>query len=568
VIPFPGTLDASPLSEVIFSSLEPSEIKAVSVTGSRSGHHAGRLIKLPDGAGTAFVPQKSFTPGERVGVVAALRSKAGGTASGDPGATSLRFSFTVGIATPWNAPEAPPARPHGRIASSKGPTQSFHSRPELHPPIVTTGSDPDTRSGDILLTPVASNLGSTQAGPMILDGQGRLLWFRPAYGYATNLEVQHYHGDPVLTWWQRGRSVEGEDVIVGRSYRTIAVLHGGDGYVADIHDFQLTPQGTALIDAYVPVQANLSSVGGSTHGSLMDCVIQELDVKTGRVLWEWHALGHLPLKAAFMGTPKAGVPYDFFHLNSVQLLPNGNLLVSSRNTWSVYEIDKQTGRVLWTVGGKYSSFKLGPGAGFEWQHDARLHPGGLLTVFDDASDTNGQEESQSSGKAIKLNMAAMTTSLVQQYKHSPPLISGAEGSVQILPNNDVFVGWGDQPEFSEYAPDGRQIFTGSLPQGIRSYRAFRSPWTGQPLSPPAMAVAPQGNGTVKVYASWNGATRVASWRVLAGLRRGSLHPMDQTRKTGFETVLTLHSQPRYVAVAALSAQGKVLGTSRARAAGH
>ena len=573
MIPFPGTPDASPLSQIIFSSLQPSDIRTVAVTGSSSGAHPGHLTTLPDGAGAAFVPSQPFRPGERVTVAAELRSTTSGRASGDPGSSALRFSFTVGVATSWNGPSADGAgpgqgkgtTPRGRTASS-GPTQSFHSQPGLRPPIVIATSDPDMRSGDIFLTPVAANPSATQAGPMILDGRGRLIWFRPVYGYATNLEVQRYHGDPALTWWQRGRSVEGEDVIVGRSYRTIAVLDAGYGYVADIHEFQLTPQGTALIDAYVPVKADLSSVGGSTQGSLMDCVIQELDVKTGRVLWEWHALGHVPLKAAFMGTPQSGVPYDFFHLNSIQQLPGGNLLVSSRDTWGVYEIDKRTGNVIWSLGGKYSSFRVMAGAGFEWQHDAQLHPGGILTVFDDASDTNSQEESQSSAKTIRLDTATMTASLVRAYTHTPPLISGAEGSAQILPSHEMFVGWGNQPDFSEFTAAGRQIFNGSLPLGIRSYRAYRFPWSGQPLTRPALALAPQGNASLKVYASWNGATDVASWRVLAGPHPAALRPVAGARRTGFETVISVRHPGLYLAVQALNAAGKVLRSSTARRA--
>jgi Arylsulfotransferase (ASST) len=552
VIPFPRTPDASALSKIIFSSLAPSQLKSVTVTGSRSGLHAGHVAKLPDGAGTAFSPSKQFTPGERVSVVAALSS----------GASALRYSFTVGIATSWNGPEA---ATHGRRAVSSSPTQSFRSAPGLHPPIVTVSADPDTSSGDILLTPVAFHPGSTQAGPMVLDPRGRLLWFRPVRGFATNLEVQQYHHDPVLTWWQRGQTVEGEDVIVGRSYRTIATVRAGYGYIADIHEFQLTPQGTALIDAYVPVQADLTSIGGSAQGSLMDCVIQELDIKTGQVLWEWHALGHVPLTASHNGTPRSGTPYDFFHLNSIQRLPNGNLLVSSRVTWSVYEIDKQTGGVIWTLGGKDSSFKVMPGAGFEWQHDAHL-TGDTLSVFDDASNTVSQEESQSSAKTIKLDMATKTASLVRQYTHSPPIVTGEEGSAQVLPNHDVFVGWGGQPEFSEFTPSGKQIFNGTLPLGISSYRAFRSSWSAQPRGRPAIAISRQSNGNATVYASWNGATRVASWRVLRGQFTGKLTPSGTVARTGFETAIVIHRGPRFVAVQALDVRGKVLGTSLAEGA--
>jgi hypothetical protein len=437
----------------------------------------------------------------------------------------------------------------------------------VHPPRISVTAAPDRTSGDIFLTPV----GSPQPGPLILDGQGRVVWFRPVGGgeVALNLQVQHYQGRPVLTWW-RGRLVVaggtiygvGRDVIMDSSYRTIAVVRGGNGHAADLHEFQITPQGTALLDQYVPVRMNLTKLGGPSSATVLDCVIEEVNIKSGRVLWQWHSIGHVPLTASYWPVPKSSTSYfDYFHINSIQQLPGGNLLVSARNTWSIYEISHRTGKVLWTLGGKRSNFTMGPGTRFEWQHDARLHPGGVLSLFDDASAP--QEESQSSAKLLRVDTKAMRVSLVHRYRHTPPVLAGLAGNAQILPNGNVFVGWGGAPDFSEYTPSGRQIFSGSFALGVLSYRAFRFDWTGRPLTRPALAVASGRTGSLVVYASWNGATGAARWRVLGGPRPGALHVVvSGARRVGFETAITLPARPRYVAVEALGSGGRVLGTSR------
>jgi hypothetical protein len=330
-----------------------------------------------------------------------------------------------------------------------------------------------------------------------------------------------------------------------------------------MHEFQLTPRGTALIDAYSIVTDDMSSIGGPSNGAVIDCVIQELDVRTGQLLWEWHSLGHVPLTATYDVGRKGWPPYEYFHLNSIQELPNGNLLISARDTWSVYEIDKQTGKVIWTLGGRYSSFKMGAGTNFEWQHDARLS-GDTLSLFDDGA--LPQEEQQSSAKVLHVDTANMTVSLVKRYTHSPPVLTGVMGSTQILPDGDVFVGWGKQPLLSEYTPGGKQIFSASLPLGTSSYRAYRFPWTGEPTTRPSVATRSNQSGrAVEVYASWNGATRVAQWRVRGGGSPGALKALRTAPRSGFETTIVMASAPAYVAVEALNAHGNVIGTSSTRA---
>ncbi len=564
VIPFPGTPDAAPASEIIFSSLRPADFAgSPTVTGSSSGPHTGRLISLPDDAGTAFIPAQPFTPGERVTVLAGLTSPRAARASGLSSGQILSFSFHVALSPPGDsviAPRTGRARP--------APTGPFRSAPGLDPPPVARSSRPAPGSQSIFLSPyVWGHSSYYQTGVMILDARGRTVWFRPVVGgnlVPYNLEVQHYHGRPVLTWWQGDRwhntSTNGQDVILNSSYRPVAVLHAAYGYSSDLHEFQLTPRGTAFIDAYVPVEANLSSVGGPAKGTLSDCVIQELDVRTGAILWEWHAWGHVPLRDSEL-VPSATGRYDAFHLNSIQQLPGHRLLVSLRNTSALYEIDEGTGRVIWTLGGRHSNFRMGPRTGFEWQHDAHLYRHGLLTLFDDAD--SPQEEPQSSAKELRVDFKRHTVRLIRRFVHSPPLLAGAEGSAQLLSNGDMFVGWGDLPTFSQYSPDGHQIFDASFPLGVKSYRAYRFAWTGHPLTQPSLALTRPSQGVTWAYMSWNGATEVARWRVLGGKTSGALKPLKTKPWSGFETSIALPGAPRYLAVQALDTRGRVLGESQA-----
>lgn len=471
----------------------------------------------------------------------------------------VQSSWMRRLAAGWVAVVVLSAGSGGALASGLPPaTLSFHSVPTLHPPEVQVSSDPDRSSGDIFLTPSHSY----QAGLMILNPEGKLVWFQPVYGWVANLEKQHYQGRPVLTWWQgRTPTSRAEDVVLSTTYQVVAVLGRAGGYAPDLHEFQITPQGTALIDSVGTVTGNLTSYGGSAHGSVKDDVIQERDLKTGRVLWAWHSLGHVPISDSYLKKPSSE-PYDYFHLNSIQQLPGGDLLVSARDTSAVYLIDRQTGTVVWTLGGRHSSFKMGAGTGFRWQHDAHL-TGHRLTLFDDHWGGGGYPEtSPSSALALQLDMNAMTATLVRRYRHSPSVLAGSEGSTQTLPDGNVFVGWGSDPDFSEYSASGRQLFNGNFAVGVKSYRAYRFRWSAQPPGPPALAVAQSASGGTTVYASWNGATAVATWRVLAGSSPYALRRVTAAPKTGFETTINVNSSQPYFAVQALSASGDVLGTSQ------
>jgi hypothetical protein len=403
---------------------------------------------------------------------------------------------------------------------------------------------------------------------MILDQGGRLLWFKalPTHSSASNLRVQPYQGKPVLTWWQGDITDHGyglgEDEIFDPTYSPVAVVRAGNGYRADLHEFLLTGRGTALITAYNSIRCNLSSVGGAAFGAVTDSVFQEIDVRTGLVRFEWTSLDHVGLDESYERARKSSTafPFDFFHINSLNLDSDGSVLVSARNTWTVYDVDGHSGRVIWRLGGRHSSFTPGPGTRTAWQHDPRPLPDGSISIFDNGA--SPRVRGQSRGLVLDLNSKSASATLVTQLTHSPPLVADSQGNMQALENGDWFLGWGQLPYFSEYGPDGKLLFDAHFPAHTQSYRSFRFPWTGTPSHRPTF-VMQTGQGPATVFASWNGATLVASWRVLAGRDPASLQVVAQAPRGGFETALPLPAATvgPDVVVQALDAGEQVLGTS-------
>jgi hypothetical protein len=442
--------------------------------------------------------------------------------------------------------------------------QRFRSRPDLRPPQIETFRGPAVGPGYVFVAP---KNGPGPAGPMILDRRGELVWFKhlPKGIQAFDFKPQRYRGRPVLTWWE-GHSAKGNgagvDVIADSSYHVIARLPMRRGYGADLHEFSLTSRGTALVPVYRPVRQDLRSVGGPARGRAIEGVIQEIDVATGRVVFEWHSLAHVALSESYKEySDKAKQGYDYFHLNSIREEAGGRLLLSARHTNAVYEIDKRTGAVRWRLGGKRSTFAMGRGTRFAAQHDARRGPAGTISIFDNQAPPDKGRESRV--VVVKLDHRSRRARLVRQYRHPTGVHSDSQGSAQFLPAGDLFVGWGGKsPRFSEFDSRGRMLFDARFrPGAANSYRAFLLPWHGQPTRRPALAAEPRPHGRAALYASWNGATELASWEVLGGPRPGELRPIARTARTGFETAIELPRAPRYVAVRALDRSGAPLGAS-------
>ena len=440
-----------------------------------------------------------------------------------------------------------------------GKAYRFRSRPGLRPPVVTVLDKANgTGRGYLLLTPSS---GPGQSGPMIVDDAGNIVWFRPTKATAMNLRTALYKGRPVLTWWEgevdKAGLGLGEHVIVDHSYHVIARFPAGRHRGGDLHELILTPDGTALVTAWAKVTRNLLGRRGRRRHTVVDGIAQEVEVPSARVLFEWRSIDHVGLDETYVGV---GPQFDFFHINSIDLAPDGDLIVSARNTWAVYKISRATGRIVWRLGGKKSDFQMGPGVRFAWQHDARLHGDGTISLFDDGAAP--PVEPQSRGLVIQLDEAQMVATLAREYTHRPnKLLAHYMGGMQVLPNGNAVVGWGSEPYLTEFAHDGSIVFDARLPRGGQTYRAVRMPWAGRPRERPSLA-SDRVDGHARLYASWNGATELRAWHVRSGSHASRLADAATVPSTGFETSIELLDRAAYASVTALDATGSPLATSR------
>jgi len=455
-----------------------------------------------------------------------------------------------------------------KAATTGRDVHSFLSRPDLRPPALAV---------DVVSTPagvppylflankpyIGRPIG--QRGLLIAERDGDIAWFSPET-QVWDFNVQSYQGKPVLTWWH-GRTGHiygrGTCYIADSSYTQIARVQCGNGLMADMHEFNLTSQGTALVDAYKPQMADLRSVGGKKNGVVAAGMVQEIDIATGDVIFEWNSLDHVPLTESTSrpanGSGTSDMPFDYFHINSIDVAWDGDLLVSSRNASAVYKVGRRDGQVKWRLGGKNSSFAMGPGASFYHQHHVRSAGTGVITIFDNGAAP--QKEPQSRGIIVKLDLTRMTATLQQAFTSPGKVLANNQGSMQLLPEGRALVGWGAEPYFTEFDADGTVIMNGQLPNRDQSYRAFTGDWAGYPKDKPAVALRPNPSRGTAVYVSWNGATEVATWRVLAGKRPSRLDEVAMQSRNGFETVIVANSAGPYFAVAAHDASGRRLGES-------
>lgn len=466
-----------------------------------------------------------------------------------PGPTRPPFALVAGSTAAAPSPSPAPS-------AAPGKRRQFRSRPDLTPPeIELTTLARGVAPGYILYTP---GNGAGVDGPTIVDDSGDLVWARGGSGRSVaDFQVVQYQGHPTLAWWEgtvNGGIGSGDFVLLDASYREVGRIEAGGGGAADLHELRVTADGTALFFADAGVAP---AVSPAVPYQAMDCGIREVDLASGRLVWSWHSLDHIGLDESYVTPPTAtGQVFDYAHLNSIEIDRDGHLLVSARNTSTIYKIDRATGEIVWRLGGKRNDFTMGDGAAFSWQHDARRQADGTLTLYDDSA-----KPGQSRALVLEIDETARTARRVRDFVHPTGLLSSSQGNMQVLPNGDVFVGWGSEPFFSEFAPDGTLLFDATFPAGVQSYRDLRSPWAGRPDDTPAVAVDSSRPTGLTVYASWNGATDVAIWDVLGGASAESLRSLGSALRSGFETAIDVAERPTVLTVRAVDGDGGVLGTS-------
>lgn len=463
----------------------------------------------------------------------------------------------------------------------------FVSEPDLHPMKVAVNTNkPGTSSGLIFVAPYAFSEDAMygQSGSLILDNQGDPFWFRPLSTpnlMNSDFRVQKLYGKPVLTFWQGtlatpptytdvpgGSSEPGSCYyILDHSYRVIKTVKAQKGYTSDIHEFLITPQNTALLLSTKAVPMDLTPYGGPKKGYVQDFAIQEIDLQTDELLFFWNALAHIPLEDSYEPASSAtssGNIWDAYHCNSIGITDSiEDIILSGRNTWTIYRIHKPTSNIVWRLGGKHSDFKIEKGAEFSWQHDARFLPDNLISMFDDnccEGDTVPPGTPFAHGLFLKINEVKKTAKLHRAYYHDPNLHISSQGNVQSLKNGHKFIGWGQSQYYSEYKDNGETLYDAQMPGSNYTYRAYRHRWVGKPHYPPSLAVKTH-KDKVTIYASWNGATEVKTWQVFAGCTPDSLFLIKTVDKSGFETAIAVTCHSPYFQVKAVDADCEIIGIS-------
>jgi hypothetical protein len=448
-------------------------------------------------------------------------------------------------------------------AAKPATTATIRTLPDLHPPLLRVDNPAQGAAPGYVF--FAEKGGKDRpSGTVIADNRGRIVWYHevPSGLEATDFRAQTYRGKPVLTWWQgiisKAGIGRGSYVVDDASYKQIATVKAANGLDGDLHEFQLTPRGTAYISVYHEVPVDLRSVGGPKDGYAEDSVVQEIDIKSGKVVFEWHSLDHVPLtesiqanrEPAHHATKKR--PLDYFHVNSIADGPGGAILISGRNTSALYLI-RRDGSIVWRLGGKRSDFKPAAAVKFRYQHNALFHGPTTISLFDNGAIP--KEEPYTRPLVLTIDPAKRTAKIVKTFVHPKKLSSPFEGNLELLPDGGAFVGWGGIRKLTEFSPAGKVRFQLTLPYGD-TYRGYRLPWTGDPGGKPLVAVVGD-----RVYASWDGKRGIARWQVLAGPDADHLAVIASRPWGGLETMIGLETPPKAVAVRALDASGHTLGRS-------
>ncbi|KAH6637526.1 ASST-domain-containing protein [Boeremia exigua] len=474
------------------------------------------------------------------------------------------------------------------LDNTTSPTSIFRSRPDLHAPIINFDIlRPELLApGYLFLAPYRN----TDPGPYIYDNNGQLVWSSAGtLGGSTshNPHVCEYQGADHICFFQGNQHhgwARGHGVIMNNNYRVVRTVEAvGAATQMDMHEFRLIDGGKrALVTIYQPRQYDLGAFGvGPGIGWIHDSLFQEIDVETGELLFEWRALDHIAPSFSYTCidcTDTSGngltrdTPWDFFHINSIDKNAEGDYLISARHVGAVYKISGVTGQVIWQLNGANPTFK-NVNLHFSSQHHALFFKENathtLISLFDNASNTFNITNRESRGMLIGINHVQRTASKLHEWRapEERGILSGSQGNMQILPEKNFFIGWGDHAYFSEHLPSGEAVMYGKVAQrasDVMMYRCNKYVWKGEPLTSPSLwTYSRTDSSNLVFYVSWNGATEVRYWNFFtADSSNGPWKLAGTANKTGFETEYTLSSSKGWAYAEALDADHKPLKRGR------
>ncbi|UCD51024.1 MAG: aryl-sulfate sulfotransferase [Phycisphaerales bacterium] len=357
--------------------------------------------------------------------------------------------------------------------------------PADFPPVTTHVYDSNAIGKGYIYMAVAAEVEGTGYYLMILENDGTPVWFKELtddYSYDFKLQC---NGLPTYAQFLHHHSYTGGGdvvhMVMDPDFGEIESIQMGNGYTAEAHDFQMLPNGHVLLFGYYLTQMDLSALveGGYPNALVSGGVVQELDADRD-VVFQWRTWDHYSLEE--MSWRRADRPIvSQFHLNTINMDVDGNILLATP-VW-VKKIDRQTGEIIWHLGGDENEFAF---VGVDHEEASghfgghafyRLGNGNVL-IYD-----GGNRDGTRSSKVheYKLDEESKTAEFVWTYTPDPPVYGWHRGNAQRLPNGNTFIGWGGDgsdhgPACTEVTPEGEKVFELFFDHpSVESYRAFRLP---------------------------------------------------------------------------------------------
>ncbi len=501
------------------------------VYGTSSGRHVGEKVLGGDGETVIFRPVIPFEGGEKVSVTLIN------------GQESFDYSFHVAQPLPTELLGADRIdlenEQDGITLEATSPNmvapEPFRTAPyDLPRFTVTTGSG-TTGEGYVFMSPydyVA--VGRYPAYLLILDNNGEPVFYHRFAGLPNAMDFKRQiNGE--LTYYHRGK---GESIALNDRYEEVNSYGAGNGLKSDLHDMQILDNGHRLHLVHDPQIVDMSVLvaGGHPSAVVIGCIVQELDA-ADNVLFEWRSWGNIDILDTLEDVTAEYINY--MNCNSIERDFDGHLILSSRNTDEVTKINRDTGEIIWRMGGKQNQFSFPNDDGFSLQHDARRLPNGLMTIYD-----NGVSHSppHSRGIELQVNELGKTVQLIREFRSTPDTLAYALGNMQRLPGGNTVIGWGrsSAPSYTEFDSSGGKVIEfNNLTPTVGSYRTFRFPWQGYPTWPPALIAYAEGQ-EVTLYFSWNGSTETSDYMIYAKPEDGGDWHVATVAKDGFENSYVLH----------------------------
>ncbi|MBN1998999.1 aryl-sulfate sulfotransferase [candidate division KSB1 bacterium] len=395
-------------------------------------------------------------------------------------------------------------------------------------------------------------LGVRQSYFMILENDGTPYFYRKSNDFLMDFKVVA-NGllSRTVDNWETGEKFY---VTMDHHFEYVDTFRIKHGYIADHHDFQLLPNGHFLIMGNDTQIFDMGKIvqDGRQDARVLGHNFQELDTNHN-VVFEWRGWDYLPITDSYEDIQAES--FDYAHMNSISLDYDGHYLISCRNLSQCLKINRETGDIIWILGGKRSSFKFtGQDDGNSYQHMFRAVPDkfGFYTLFD-----NGNDHSPPYSRAVeyKLDTEKNTAEKVWDFRHPNRYYTAWLGSVQRLNDGNTLINWIGQgrPFATEVTPNGETVYEARCFDCDAVYRTFRFDWSGTALRP--YLILNPGPDKLTLIFNKFGDENVNYYRIFTGLDPQNMTVSDTTRFTFYDVEDLQNNQRHYFAVTAVDING-------------